>query len=181
MKIRLNHPDKDKDGSLDHPTMDPMAKQKYVDEDEPAQEAVADFPADVGNDIGQFSEDQNQTYPSFPDATAEAGRDALNAAQRGGSGPRIDDLGIDDLQDLPREQNLAAIDEFTKDMGDRPLFDRSIENIDVEDSASDANTAEEDSGLDSAALPGEKEDQLADEESGIYDVSVDGPGTRDLH
>lgn len=182
MKIRLNHPDKDRDGSLDHPTMDPAAQEKYGNEDEHMQEAIADFPADVGNDIGQFSEDQSNTYPPFPKVTEQVGgEDAPNAAQRGGSGPRIDDLGVDDLQDLPRNQDLAAIDEFTKDIGDRPLFDRSIENLDVGEEETDIETGQEDTrrGRD-ARLP-QKEDQLADEESEIYDVSIDGPGTRDLH
>ena len=178
MKIRLNHPDKDRDGSLDHPTMDPMAKQKYVDEDEPTQEATADFPADVGNDIGQYSDEQPQPYQASPDGNVEM---AATAAQHGGSGPRIDDLGIDDLQDLPREQDLAAIDEFTRDMGDRPLFDRSIENIEVDDAGNASAAADEDDSTDSDTGLAEKEDQLADEESGIYDVSMDGPGTRDLH
>lgn len=179
MKIRLNHPDKDKDGSLDHPTMDPMAKEKYLDEDEHTQEATADYPADVGNDIGQFSEAQNVTYPPFPEVNAEG--NTVNAAQQGGAGPRIDDLGIDDLHDIPRDQDLAAIDEFTSDMGDRPLFDRSIENIDVGDTGNDTEAADEDAPAEGSTRLPEKEDQLADEESGVYDVSVDGPGTRDLH
>lgn len=131
MKILLNRPDKDRDGSIDHPSMDPARTHDFPNEEVP-QEAIADFPADVGNDIGQFSEDQGNTYPPFPHVTAEAGGvEAPNAAQRGGSGPRIDDLGIDDLQDVPRNQDLAAIDEITRDMGDRPVFDRSIENIDI--------------------------------------------------
>jgi len=179
MKIRLNHPDKDRDGSLDHPTMDPAAQQKYANEDEHTQEATAGFPADVGNDHGQFSEDQGNTYPPFPKVTEQAGgEDAPNAAQSGGSGPRVDDLGVDDLQDLPRNNDLGAIDEFTQDIGDRPLFDRSIENIDVGVEEADSETGTR-RGRDSR-LP-QKEDQLADEESEVYDVSIDGPGTRDLH
>lgn len=181
MKLRLNHPDKDRDGSLDHPTMDPASPHKYATEDEHTQEATADFPADVGNDIGQFSEGQGNTYPPFPEVTEQAGGgDAANAAQNGGSGPRIDDLGIDDLQDVPRHQDLSAVDEYTNEMGDRPLFDRSIENIDVGEET-DIGTGEEDKRRGRNARLPQKEDQLADEESQVYDVSIDGPGTRDLH
>lgn len=181
MKLRLNHPDKDKDGSLDHPTMDPASQHKYATEDEHTPEPTADFPADVGNDIGQYSEDQSDVYPPFPKVTEQAGGDdAPNAAQNGGSGPRIDDLGIDDLQDMPRNQDMTAIDEYTNDMGDRPLFDRSIENIDVGEE-NDIETGKEDTRRGRNARLPQKEDQLADEESQVYDVSIDGPGTRDLH
>jgi hypothetical protein len=180
MKIRLNQPDKDRDGSIDHPSMDPSRKHHFPNEDERAEEASADFPADVGNDMGQYSEEQGNSYPPFPSTTEEAGGiEVLNAAQQGGSGPRIDDLGIDDLQDVPRDQDLAAIDEYTQDMGDRPVFDRSIENTDIGET--DIETGMENTRPGKNARLPQKEDQLADEESEVYDVSIDGPGTRDLH
>jgi hypothetical protein len=90
----------------------------------------------------------------------------------------VDDLGIDDLQDEPHEPDLEAIEAFTQDIGDIPVFDRSIENIDVGEPETDVEASEEDTRND--RLP-EKEDQLAEEESEVYDVSIDGPGTRDLH
>lgn len=180
MKIRLNHPDKDRDGSLDHPSMDPARKHQYPNGDSQVQDAMADFPADVGNDMGRFSEEEGQTFPTFPDASAEAGRgNVRNAAQRGGSGPRVDDLGIDDLQDQPHEVDMQAIDEYTEDMGDRPVFDRSIENIDLDMPQNEAGKEDTRPGKDDR-LP-EKVDQFAEEESKVYDVSIDGPGTRDLH
>lgn len=176
MKIRLNHPDRDKDGSLDHPAMGATQLHHYSIEDAHAQEAVADFPADVGNDLGQYSEDEGHTYPSFPDVANQAGgEDVLEAAQRGGSGPRVDDLGIDDLHDQPHEIDLEAIDEYVEDIGDKPMFDRSIENIEVETPTENIET-----GAEGVRLP-EKIEQLAEEESEVYDVSMDGPGTRDLH
>lgn len=178
MKIRLNHPDKDRDGSLDHPSMDPTRSHQYPNEDDRTHEAIADFPADVGNDLGQFSEEEGHTYPAFPDVAAEAGGDNVpNAAQRGGSGPRVDDLGIDDLQDQPHEVDMEAIDEYTEDMGDRPVFDRSIENIDLDT----PETGKEDNRPGKNDRLPEKIDQFVEEESKVYDVSIDGPGTRDLH
>lgn len=192
MRIRLNHPDKDKDGSLDHPTMDPAQKHKYAEDEDAnrqvadftadAENDVADFPADVGNDLGQFTQAEGDDYPPFPKVTEEAGGiGARNAAQHGGSGPRVDDLGIDDLQDIPHEPHLEAIDEFTEDMGDRPLFDRSIENIDPDEQPSDMEANKEDTrpGRD-VRLP-ERKEQFMKEESKVYDESMDGPGTRDLH
>lgn len=143
MKIRLNHPDKDKDGSLDMPSLDPTNKGEY------------------------------------PDAAEEASADSRNAAQSGGDGPRIDDIGVDDLQDRPREVDLEAIDKYMRDRGDTPVFDRSIESLDV---------GEDDTGVESAGEAGRDEEihftdegQLENEESRVYDESIDGPGTRDLH
>lgn len=182
MRIRLNQPDEDKDGSIDHPSMDPSQRHKRPNEDEHAQDATADFPADVGNDHGQFSDDESDSYPPFPRTTDKAGGDqARNAAQHGGSGPRVDDLGIDDLQDVPHEPDLAAIDEFVEDMGDRPVFDRSIENIDTDEQETDVEANKEDNRSGRNARLPDKEDQLMDEESKVYDESMDGPGTRDLH
>lgn len=182
MRIRLNQPDRDRDGSIDQPSMNPAHKHKLPNEDERAQEATADFPADVGNDHGQFSQAEGNTYPPFPDVTEEAGGDdASNAAQYGGTGPRIDDLGVDDLQDQPHEPDLAAIDEFTEDMGDRPVFDRSIENIEINPPETDVEASREDTRPGRYARLPEREDQLPDEESKVYDESMDGPGTRDLH
>jgi hypothetical protein len=180
MRIRLNQPDRDRDGSIDHPSMYPSRQHRHRDEDGHAQE-TADFPADVGNDIGQFSREHGQTYPLFPDATDEAGGEEVrNAAQHGGDGPRVDDLGIDDLQDVPHQPDLAAIDEYVEDISDRPVFDRSIENIEIGEET-DIETGREDRQPGRSARLPEKEEQLADEESGVYDESMDGPGTRDLH
>ncbi|HEU4708786.1 MAG TPA: hypothetical protein VFS17_05690 [Methylophilaceae bacterium] len=193
MKIRLNHPDKDKDGSLDMPSLDPSRKHKYPEEDDADLQAVedfpsdpdndvADFPADVGNDLGQYTEDEGHSYPPFPRVTREAGgADASNAAQHGGSGPRVDDLGTDDLQDQPNDNGLEAVNAFMEDRDGIPVFDRSIENIDVNEPETDVEAGTEDTrqGRDQR-LP-EKEDQLAEEESEVYDESIDGPGTRDLH
>jgi hypothetical protein len=64
-------------------------------------------------------------------------------------------------------------------MGDRPVFDRSIENIDIGET--DIETGMENTRPGKNARLPQKEDQLADEESEVYDVSIDGPGTRDLH
>ena len=181
MKIRLNHPDQDKDGSLDHPTMDPAAQQKYANDDETSLDVAADFPADVGNDIGQFSLGQGVTYPPSQLSEESIEADEVTAAQDGGAGPRLDDMGIDDLQDLPRSQDLAAIDELTQEIGDRPLFDRSIENLDVGDTEDDGSGSEDDDFDDDSIRLTEREDQLPDEESQVYESSIDGPGTRDLH
>ena len=125
----------------------------------------------------QFSEEEGHTFPAFPGAAAIA--DGGNAAQRGGDGPRVDDLGIDDLQDQPHEVDMQAIDEYTEDMGDRPVFDRSIENIDLDTPQAEAGKEDTRPGKNDR-LP-EKIDQFAEEESKVYDVSIDGPGTRDLH
>jgi hypothetical protein len=193
MKIRLNHPDKDRDGSLDMPSMDPARKYKYPQdegaerqavEDFPADEEndTAEFPADVGNDLGQYSEQEGHTHPPFPEVTADAGgENARNAAQHGGSGPRVDDLGLDDLQDRPHEANLEAIDEYMEDRDGTPVFDRSIENITVDEPETDVEANKEDTRPGRNARLPEREDQLADEESKVYDESIDGPGTRDLH
>lgn len=182
MRIRLNQPDRDRDGSIDQPSMDPSRKHKFPNEDERAQDATSDFPADVGNDLGQFSQEEGNTYPPFPKVSEEAGGDEVhNAAQRGGTGPRVDDLGMDDLQDIPHEPDLAALDEFTEDLGDRPVFDRSVENIDLDEPRTDVEANKEDTRPGRNARLPAREDQLADEESKVYDESLDGPGTRDLH
>lgn len=182
MRIRLNQPDRDRDESIDQPAMDPSRKHKFPNEDERAQDATSDFPADVGNDLGQFSQEAGNTYPPFPKVSEEAGGDEVhNAAQRGGTGPRVDDLGMDDLQDIPHEPDLAALDEFTEDLGDRPVFDRSVENIDLDEPRTDVEANKEDTRPGRNARLPAREDQLADEESKVYDESLDGPGTRDLH
>ena len=193
MKIRLNHPDKDRDGSLDMPSLDPARQHKYPEDDEAKRQAVenfpadeesdtAEFPADVGNDLGQYSEAEGHTHPTFPELSADAGgENARNAAQHGGEGPRVDDLGLDDLQDIPRESGLEAIDAFMEDRDGTPVFDRSIENITVDEPETDVEASKEDRRPGRDARLTEREDQLSVEESEVYDQSMDGPGTRDLH
>jgi hypothetical protein len=73
MEIRLNKKDRDHDGSLDPPSMDPSKSDKFANLGEKKQDASAEFPADVGNDLGQYTENEGHTYPPFPEVTAEAG------------------------------------------------------------------------------------------------------------
>jgi hypothetical protein len=148
------------DGSLAMPDMNPASTHDENDEDE--NRSAADYPADVANDIGQASGET-----TIEDLTA----------QNDGDVPRIDDLGIDDLQDQPHK---ADVDKLTANVReDRPLFDRSVE--DTADFAGAAGESDEDDGKDENEERLPEEDELGEEESRVYDISLDGPGTSDLH
>ena len=141
----------------------------------PDAEASAElFSADAADDIGQLS---SEAYPFSETLSAEVGLHDENAAQHGGSGPRIDDLGIDDLvNENPEEgdldKNLSTLHELDKK--DMPLFDQSMENRNPDEpdgkNPTPRNIKRTETG----------EDDSEGENSTLYDVSLDGPGTEDL-
>lgn len=166
-----------RDGSLAMPDTSPSSPTKFVDEDAGDENrAIADFPADQANDLGQVSE--------------EVSSDEF-VAQNGGDGARLDDMGIDDLQDQPHEIDVEALTASARE--DVPVFDRSIEDTADLPGAEMEAVAEDDSAEDEAVADANdesaeeedgtllEEDELSEEEPRVYDVSLDGPGTSDLH
>lgn len=139
-----------------------------------AEDSAELFSAEASDDIGQLS---SEGYPFAEELSAEVGLHDENAAQHGGSGPRIDDLGIDDLANESPEggdldKNLSTLQELNRK--DMPLFDQSIEN----------RNPDEPDGENPNPLNIKKTETGADDPGGenstLYNVSLDGPGTEDL-
>lgn len=127
--------------------MSTPAQQKASSRPEPmAEDAVADFPAEAANDVGQVS---SEHYPFSTELSDEAGPNEENAAQFGGDGPRVDDLGYADLQDrgpdeAKLQENLSAMQQLHSQ--DTPLFDQSMQAPSEQDSHSVAHHFEQPGG-----------------------------------
>lgn len=153
----------------------PHGKSSIFDDVENQQGRAADFPARSADDMGQLYEEQSEGYPFSEKLSEAVGPQGENAEQNGGSGPRIDDLGFGDLQDRDEleKKDLPMMDALART--DMPVFDQSIDNEDPDQPPASKRSKKADD------TAGVGEDPLSDEDLRPYDVSLDGPGTSDLH
>lgn len=159
---------------IEQPSLDPA---QHSNEAKHHHEPAAEFPAEAADDMGQLWAEQEDSYPFSEELSEQAGPQGENAAQRGGSGPRIDDLGISDLgdkqglgkQDLPMLNKLARTD--------LPLFDRSLDERDPDQPANGGDRP--DQAIKPEHRP-EANPEALDEDIKPYDISLDGPGTDDM-
>lgn len=164
---------------IDHPPMDPMKRDQSPVAANPKeyQEPGIEFPGEGADDLGQLWEERGEGYPFSEQLSDEAGAEGENAEQHGGSGPRIDDLGISDLRDKdePDKADLSMLDEIGRT--DLPVFDQSLNNRDPDQPDQVSRK-----GRNASKNPrrGVGKDKLSSEDLRPYDVSTDGPGTADL-
>lgn len=158
---------------LDQPSLDPA---QHSNEAKHHHEPAAEFPAEAADDMGQLLSEQDDGFPFSEELSDAAGPQGENAAQRGGSGPRIDDLGISDLRDKDGlgKQDLPMLNELART--DLPLFDQSLDNRDPDEPG---NRGRPEQVVRPEDRPGANPEAL-DEGIRPYDISLDGPGTDDL-
>lgn len=159
---------------MDMPSMNPMKpdESRTAPDSKDYREPAAEFPAQGANDLGELWQERSDGPQFSAQLTDEAGENNDNAEQTGGNGPRIDDLGYSDLSDKQElgKADLPAIDKLART--DQPLFDRSLDNRNPDEPEPDPHHPD-------AKRVGK--DKLSGEDLRAYDVSVDGPGTSDLH
>ena len=109
-------------------------------------------------------------------------RDSEIVGLEGDEYPERGDLplepGTADLQDAPPNSNSLALDDLQGKAklgtNDVPVFDRSIENRNTDLADMDERRPDDDDE------PSVGKDELSEEDRRVYDISIDGPGTRDL-
>ena len=158
---------------IEQPSMDPAQQSN---EAKHHHQPAAEFPAEAADDMGQLWAEQEDSYPFSEELSEEAGPEGDNAAQRGGSGPRLDDLGIRDLSDKDElgKQDLPMLNKLART--DLPVFDRSLDERDP-DEPDNGDRPDQTAKLEDRP---EANPEALDEDITPYDISLDGPGTDDL-
>lgn len=158
---------------IEQPSMDPA---QHSNEAKHHHQPAAEFPAEGADDMGQLWAEQEDSYPFSEELSEEAGPEGENAAQRGGSGPRLDDLGIGDLSDKDglSKQDLPMLNKLART--DLPVFDRSLNERDPDEPDNGSRPEQVVKPEDMS----EGNPEALDEDIKPYDISLDGPGTDDL-